>query len=179
LLLAFAALAGCASVPSTASPDRAGSGTPIAATATTRSASNPSETPPPGDPIGGSWTLTRLVVDGVAVPLAPAPWHAPTLQFRPGRYLAVGQVVGDAGCNSYSAAYTFDGASLYLGPAIAQTLVLCQAPAMAVDDAYLAALPRVERFLVEDVAGGNALTLMSMDGKVRLTYFGTYGGSGG
>jgi heat shock protein HslJ len=104
-----------------------------------------------------------MKVDGVERPVSTPRGHAPILQFRPD----LGLILGNTGCNMYSAPYTLDGDALRL-KGLGQTLMGCAEPVIAVEDDYLAALQRIGRFVVSD--GGATLILSSDDGSVRLTY---------
>lgn len=106
-----------------------------------------------GDPLADSaWALEQL--DGKAV----AADIEVTARFAEGR------IGGKAGCNQYFASYAVDGDSLRVGPAGA-TKMMCPEPAMAVEDAFLAALQDIRTFKV----GGGRLQLRGSDG-AALTF---------
>lgn len=105
-----------------------------------------------GDPLADTaWVLEQL--DGKAA----ATGIEVTARFAEGR------IGGKAGCNQYFASYTVDGDSLRIGPAGA-TKMMCPEPAMAVEDAFLAALQDIRTFkasggrLQLHGSGGAALT---------------------
>jgi heat shock protein HslJ len=112
-----------------------------------------------------AWILTYLSVDGREQPLVPG--DAPTLSFDPfdGHIYSV---YGTDGCNDYFGTYTLVGNALYVS-GLFHTLAACFAggvPLSPQENAYLQALPRVERYHLD----GNVLTLTSADGSVRLTF---------
>jgi heat shock protein HslJ len=79
---------------------------------------------------------------------------------------ADGTMAGESGCNSYTTTYKVDGSSLTIGPNIASTQKACDDAPMAVEAAYLAALPKVKEYSIE----GTTLTLSGEDGKAVLTF---------
>ena len=96
---------------------------------------------------GTSWALTSM--DDQPVPADVVV----TLAF------AAGTASGSSGCNTYSGPYTVDGQSLDFG-ALASTRMACAGAAMAIEQAYLAALDGVTTWAVpQDVAIGIELTL--------------------
>jgi heat shock protein HslJ len=78
-----------------------------------------------------------------------------------------GTLTGSAGCNPYRAGYTTDGGAITIEAPVA-TKKACTAPdgVMEQEQAYLAALPRAERYRVE----GQQLTLLAADGTIVATY---------
>lgn len=78
-----------------------------------------------------------------------------------------GDVVGTAGCNSYSAPYTLDGSGLTIGAAIS-TKMFCAEPegVMEQETAYLTLLSSVASFEIDR----SSLTLFDADGAVLLTF---------
>lgn len=76
-----------------------------------------------------------------------------------------GRASGSAGCNSFSAAYTRDGASIAFDQA-ASTLMLCEEARMAVEVAYLTALPLAHSFAI----AGAQLTIFDADGNALLDF---------
>jgi heat shock protein HslJ len=99
------------------------------------------------------WALTG----GIDVP----GWEtvAPTATFSDGR------VAGSTGCNRFTATYTLDGDALAIDDA-ATTRMACQAPADAVEQAFVAALRRVEKWTLAD--GALALTDAAGDEVLRF-----------
>ena len=90
-----------------------------------------------------------------------AGWEAvaPTAVFEGGR------MAGSTGCNRYTAPYTVDGDTLELGPAVS-TRMACPPPADAVEDAFLAALQRVTRWLGD----ADEIVLLADDGAELLRF---------
>ena len=105
---------------------------------------------------GTTWALTS--VDDQAVPADVVV----TLAF------AAGTASGSSGCNTYTGPYTVDGQSLDFG-ALASTRMACAGAAMALEQAYLAALDGVTTWAVpQDVAMGTELTLTGSGPKLRV-----------
>jgi heat shock protein HslJ len=102
-----------------------------------------------------NWRLTALYVTQV-----PMPEPAITLSFD-----AAGQLRGDAGCNSYNAAYAVQGNVISIGP-LATTGKLCDERVNAQEGSYLNALPSVSNFEIQ----GNQLVLRSAGGQELLRY---------
>ena len=72
---------------------------------------------------------------------------------------ASGKASGTSGCNQYNGSYTVDGQSLEFGT-MSMTAMACAGPAMALEQAYVAALDGVTTWAVpQDVAMGTELTL--------------------
>ena len=78
-----------------------------------------------------------------------------------------GELTGSAGCNTYRATYTTDGARITIGEPAA-TEKACTAPAgiMKQERAYLSALPRAASYTVE----GSRLSLLTAEGTFVATY---------
>lgn len=106
-------------------------------------------------PEGLEWTLTTLagaaVDEGVEVTL----------------FLSGGEVVGNAGCNSYFGSYELDGESLTFPNPFGVTRKLCEEPLMSVEEAYLPLLQATASWSI-DAAG--VLSLADADGVVGLVY---------
>ena len=79
---------------------------------------------------------------------------------------AAGKVTGNSGCNRYGGSYRVDGDKLTIGPEIASTLMACVAGPTAVEQAYLARLPRVTSYAIR----GTTLTLVGSGDKTLLVY---------
>ena len=79
-----------------------------------------------------------------------------------------GQLTGNAGCNSYSAAYEIDGDQITIGPAIT-TRMACTDPegVMEQETAYLAALEMASSYQFED---GQRLILLDSEGRRVVNY---------
>jgi heat shock protein HslJ len=102
---------------------------------------------------GTDWKLQRsstFQTQGVVV----------TLEFGKGR------VTGSGGCNNYGGPYRVQGSSITIGPDLMSTKVACPPPADGVEQRYLAVLPTVKRFTVED----DTLQLADADGKTLLDF---------
>jgi heat shock protein HslJ len=83
---------------------------------------------------------------------------------------ADGQMAGDSGCNRYFAKYTVKPATgtMTLGP-VGGTLMACVGAASDVEQAYLAALDKVQQYR----ATTDSLRLLDAGGKVLLRYAAT------
>jgi heat shock protein HslJ len=114
---------------------------------------------PPTGPEGVDWQLTGYVDDStgemVSVPLGVQA----TLRLEGGR------ATGSGGCNQFDGGYTIDGTSLSFDAQMSVTLSLCDDTVQAVEDAYLAALPKVDGWLID----GEVLELTDSFGEVLLT----------
>lgn len=83
----------------------------------------------------------------------------------PSATFAEGRIAGSTGCNRFTGPYSTDGDRLELG-AIATTRMACDAPLMALEQAYLEALGRVARWVIED----DELVLHDKDGSELLRF---------
>ena len=106
-------------------------------------------------PEGVEWTLTTLAGDAV-------PAEVETTLFLSG-----GEVVGNAGCNSYFGSYEIDGDALTFPNPFGVTLKMCDDATMAVEDAYLPLLQDTATWAIDDEG---ALSLADADGAVQLVY---------
>ncbi|MEX1296831.1 MAG: META domain-containing protein [Candidatus Limnocylindrales bacterium] len=106
-------------------------------------------------PEGVEWTLTTLagepVPEGVEVTL----------------FLSGGEVVGNAGCNSYFGSYELSEDSLTFPNPFGVTLKLCEDELMAVEGTYLPLLQATIDWNIDDEG---ALSLSDEDGVVQLIY---------
>ena len=107
-------------------------------------------------PEGVEWMLSTLAGEPVPEPLEI------TL------FLSGGEVVGNAGCNSYFGSYELDGDALTFPNPFGVTLRLCEDAVMAIEDAYLPLLQETATFAFDDEG---ALNLADADGTVQLAYF--------
>ena len=111
------------------------------------------------DPVAGtladtSWTLVSL--DG-----QPAGSGTPvTIRFENGR------IGGTDGCNSYSTAYTVNGAKLSIDKNIVATMMACPEPIMQRVAAYITALTQAAAYRID----GGQLTLSDASGKALATF---------
>ena len=85
------------------------------------------------NPLEGEWNVTGYNTGTEAV-TSPIAGTTLTATFTPD-----GQVSGNAGCNTYTGAYTLDGTSLTVGP-LATTMMACEQPIMDQETKFLAAL---------------------------------------
>ena len=106
-------------------------------------------------PEGVEWTLATLAGEAV-------PESVTTTLFMSG-----GEVVGDAGCNSYFGSYELDGDALTFPTPFGSTLKMCEEEAMAVEDAYLPLLQATASWAIDEEG---ALSLADADGAVHLVY---------
>ena len=106
-------------------------------------------------PEGVDWTLMTLagepLAEGVEVTL----------------FLGDGEVVGDAGCNSYFGNYEIDGDTLTFPDPFGITRKLCEDAVMAIEDAYLPLLQATANWAIDEEG---ALSLADADGAVQLVY---------
>lgn len=77
-----------------------------------------------------------------------------------------GTASGTAGCNDYSGPYEIGEDTLTFGEEIALTMMMCDEPQMALEQTYLALLPTVAGWAVEDYS----LTLTDTEGLEILRY---------
>jgi heat shock protein HslJ len=101
------------------------------------------------------WTLTTMA--GSAVPADVEV----TLR------LSGGEVVGNAGCNSYFGSYELDGDALTFSSPLGVTRKLCEGTAQEVEDSYL---PLLEANAGWSIDEANVLSLIDGDGAVQLVY---------
>ncbi len=109
-----------------------------------------------GDPaalLAGEWRLTALTGQDL-----PAGLQATLL-------VKDGMASGQSGCNRYTGTMALTGEGLTFGP-LAGTRMMCAAPVMTVEAAYLAALARVTRFDITD--DGGLILLAGEDEVARL-----------
>jgi len=106
-------------------------------------------------PEGVEWTLATLAGEAV-------PESVTTTLFMSG-----GEVVGDAGCNSYFGSYELDGDALTFPTPFGSTLKMCEEEAMAVEGAYLPLLQATASWAIDEEG---ALSLADADGAVQLVY---------
>jgi heat shock protein HslJ len=117
----------------------------------------PKAAPTPLD--GGRWQLTSYRgADGN--PVTPIDGDRPTIRFRSGRI-----ITGSGGCNTFTAAYTYDAGRLTVSHA-AVSSGTCPDAAMDQETAYLAALHHVASFALNE----NVLSLDDGRGVSLLTF---------
>lgn len=137
---------------STPAPDIAATTIP----ATPEETDNVSGDPLMGGLAGKTWTLISF-----GSPDAPqTPVEGSTLT----AIFSEDGVSGTAGCNSYSASFTFDNSTLTISEAI-RTLMACDEPLMIQEDAYLAALATASTYTITD----NQLQITYADGVLTFT----------
>ncbi len=105
--------------------------------------------------VGPQWSLT----DGASLGVSTT-GVAVTAEFADGR------MTGSSGCNSYGAPYTVRGDAMTVGPQIGSTAMACAPARAAVEQAYLARLPRVRSYAIS----GKTLTLRGADNASLLVY---------
>lgn len=103
---------------------------------------------------GTGWVLVAM--DEGPIALEPGP----TL-----RVGTEGELSGSAGCNRYRAPAILGDGTISVGP-LALTRMLCPAPQMALETAFVAALEDVQRWRRE----GDTLELTGDEGRVRLVF---------
>jgi heat shock protein HslJ len=106
---------------------------------------------------GIRWIATSVAVDG-SLQAVPAGVTADAT-------FTGGTVAGYGGCNTYSGPATISGSKLTIGQ-LASTMMACVDPAMALENAYLKALPAATSY----TATADKLTLFDKDGKEILVY---------
>ncbi len=77
-----------------------------------------------------------------------------------------GRISGHSGCNTYGTSFTQDGDSLTFGKDIVTTRIACPLGPSAVEQAYLAQLPKVASF----ARSGSTLMLQDAQGSTLLAY---------
>jgi len=110
-------------------------------------------------PIGGSHVASAVVnVTYGQAPVLEGPtwvWDQSTPDNNITALFDNGLVAGSAGCNSYQGAYTTSSASgrnnIKIGP-LASTMMMCDAPTMALENEFLAALQSATSYKLEDKA---------------------------
>jgi heat shock protein HslJ len=125
---------------------------------TASSKAKPTEAPLEGTP----WILSASTNLGV-----PTTGVVVTAEF------AAGRVTGNSGCNSYSGPAKTSGSSLTIDPGITSTQMACEAAATAVEQAYLARLPKVKIYKT----AGSKLTLSDANDTALLVYEASDGAS--
>lgn len=117
--------------------------------------------PPPASLEGTDWQLDTFINGESASSLLSGTQITARLED--------GKISGSAGCNSYFAEYTLNGARLSFGP-VAATKMFCNDPAgvMEQEAAFLTTLGKVASFRIT----GNQLELLDGDG-MALLYFQT------
>ncbi len=108
-----------------------------------------------GDLTGSVWSLTELagkpLVSGSGI----------TAQFS-----SDGKVSGSTGCNRYSGSYTASGNSIAFPSPLATTMMMCDAPVMEQETAYLNALSQAKTYSVKS----DQLTLFDDSGSILGVY---------
>jgi heat shock protein HslJ/uncharacterized coiled-coil protein SlyX len=90
-------------------------------------------------------------------------------------FMSGGDVVGNAGCNSYFGSYEIDAERLTFPVPFGSTLQFCEGPEQEVEDAYLPLLSAVEGWSVDDEGrlqlsdAGAAVTLAYSEAPVEIT----------
>lgn len=115
--------------------------------------------PPPASLEGSDWLLETFINGDSASSLLAGTEITARLDN--------GKISGLAGCNSFFAEYTLNGASLSFGPAAA-TKMFCNDPAGVMDQeaAFLTTLGKVQGYAIQ----GNQLTLLDATGAALLVF---------
>ena len=94
-------------------------------------------------PEGVEWTLTSYYDEDTA--------ESVSLPFDSDASLRLqdGIAAGSGGCNQFNGSYEIDGSSLRFSEEMAVTLALCEADVQMIEDAYLAALGRVDGWTMD------------------------------
>jgi heat shock protein HslJ len=124
----------------------------------------------PSSPEGVGWKLTGYL-DADAEPESDdgdsAELTAVPLGISATLRLEGGLASGSGGCNAFSGSHALDGESLTFPDEVASTVVLCEEDVMAVEDAYLGALPDVRSWLIVEgvlqLADEAGTTLLSFE----------------
>lgn len=102
----------------------------------------------PSDLLAGNWHV-------VAIGGQPVPNDiAVNIDFD----FATGQVSGMSGCNRYFGGFALSGEGLSFKAGLGASMMACEAAATATEQAFQAALPKVQRF---DIGADGALRLLS------------------
>jgi heat shock protein HslJ len=111
-------------------------------------------------PEGVEWTLTSYYDDDTA--------ESVSLPFDSDASLRLqdGIAAGSGGCNQFNGSYEIDGSSLRFSEEMGVTLALCEADIQMIEDAYLAALGRVDSWTID----AGMLELSDDFGNVILTF---------
>jgi len=111
-------------------------------------------------PEGVEWTLTSYYDEDTAESVS-LPFHSDA-SLR----LQDGIAAGSGGCNQFNGSYEIDGSSLRFSEEMAVTLALCEPDVQMIEDAYLAALGRVDGWATD----AEVLQLSDDFGNVILTF---------
>lgn len=115
---------------------------------------------PLATPEGVDWTLTSYYDEDTA--------ESVSLPFDSDASLRLqdGIAAGSGGCNQFNGSYEIDGSSLRFSEEMGVTLALCEADVQMIEDAYLAALGRVDSWTID----AGVLELSDDFGNVILTF---------
>jgi heat shock protein HslJ len=103
------------------------------------------------------WRLLAYRVEDALKPMEPS--EAP-----PQIVFTDGQISGRVGCNQFSGAYSLDGDRLKIDPRMAMTMMACEEPLMAIDEAVTAHLAATTRYRIS----GLRLELVDAEDQVLL-----------
>ncbi|MFV2063429.1 MAG: META domain-containing protein [Chloroflexota bacterium] len=112
----------------------------------------------PATPEGTEWHLASYVADGAMMAL---PWFVDATLM-----LSDGTATGSGGCNGFTGSYELSGDSLDFDEAFAATRKACPEPQSSVETDYLAILPLVAGWSLED----DGLQLTDAEGSVILEF---------
>jgi heat shock protein HslJ len=110
-------------------------------------------------PEGVRWDLTQYAVDGT---LTDVPWDVDATLL-----MEDGTASGSGGCNTFSTGYTLEADVLTFQPEMASTRMACPDEQMAVEDAYLEALPTVANWVITEEG---SLEFSANEGQVVLAF---------
>ena len=109
-------------------------------------------------PEGVEWHLTSYAADAA---VRTVPWFVDATLV-----LEDGTAAGNAGCNRFDTTYVLEGTTLTFEPTVAMTRRACPDPQGAVEDGYMANLPAVSNWTIED----DVLTLSDSSGEAVLRF---------
>jgi heat shock protein HslJ len=110
------------------------------------------------DPEGTEWHLTRYAADGASMPV---PWQVDATLLLSG-----GMATGSSSCNTFNGSYQLSLDSLTIDDAFALTQRACVEPDASVETGYMANLPLVSGWSIED----DGLQLSDADGAIILEF---------
>ncbi len=120
---------------------------------------------PEAETVGDAETLTLEGVSWQLVEYLNANDELVTAEVAAGATFADGQVSGSAGCNNFFAAYTVDGSQLTIEQA-GSTMMACEEPAMAQEQAVLTRLAEAAAYEIVD----GQLHIVDADGNLLLAF---------
>ena len=110
---------------------------------------------------------SELTPEGVEWSLMTVAGEAFPAEVEATLFLSGGEVVGNAGCNSYFGSYELDGEALTFPNPFGVTQKFCEGAAMEVEDAYLPLLQETASWAIDEEG---LLSLADADGATQLVY---------